>query len=296
MPPLRKRDYRESQCQPKIYPITVIPGCLWRCREGMVGETHSSSWECWLCLQSRLAVKREAAPSAWSAARNYWKQSGGSEAPVELSHALRSANPRRCHSQSPKSVWAMVGMNCCLVAIALEDSLPPPSSPDASPWLGPAVVQLHRESALWTDLGEKFAFWALFFPFQTAPYPAPLAAQVHECLWKHSRVGGCTRKLNLVLLNASHFLSELGPLARKEMILWQILLGSEKILSFFKAKVFSEYAKLSHSYALLKKLLSCFLTLVSVLSFLWASPTFLKYPTIWLPFTVWSSLLRNDFQ
>lgn len=224
------------------------------------------------------------------------EKSGGSEAPVELSHALRSANPRRCHSQSPKSVWAMVGMNCCLVAIALEDSLPPPSSPDASPWLGPAVVQLHRESALWTDLGEKFAFWALFFPFQTAPYPAPLAAQVHECLWKHSRVGGCTRKLDLVLLNASHFLSELGPLARKEMILWQILLGSEKILSFFKAKVFSEYAKLSHSYALLKKLLSCFLTLVSVLSFLWASPTFLKYPTIWLPFTVWSSLLRNDFQ
>lgn len=37
------------------------------------------------------------------------------------------------------------------------------------------------------------------------------------------------------------------------MIVWQIHLGSERILSFFKAKVFSEYAKLSHSYALLKK-------------------------------------------
>lgn len=30
------------------------------------------------------------------------------------------------------------------------------------------------------------------------------------------------------------------------MIVWQILLGSERILSFFKAKVFSEYATLSH--------------------------------------------------
>lgn len=158
--------------------------------------------------------QRVAAPSAWSAARHYWKQSGGSEAPVELAHALRSANPRRSHSQSPKSAWAMVEMIYCLVALTPQDWLPLHPS-YTSPWLGPALVQLYKESALWTGLGGKFAFWVLLFPFQTDPCPAPLVSQVPECLWKHSGVGGCNRKLHLVLLNANHFLSESDPLARK---------------------------------------------------------------------------------
>lgn len=55
----------------------------------------------WKAVIRKVCNQREAALSAWFAARNDWKQSSNSEAPVELAHAFRSTNPRRCHSQSP---------------------------------------------------------------------------------------------------------------------------------------------------------------------------------------------------
>lgn len=54
-----EREITENHTFSQKYTLLQSAQAVCEDREGMVGETHTSNWECWLCLQSRLAVIRE---------------------------------------------------------------------------------------------------------------------------------------------------------------------------------------------------------------------------------------------